>query len=296
LSTSEQDQTGIESDLQTSTQDWVSSILWNGGSGKVDDLLRSQTVYVNQRLATLYPGLSFNGSAPSSDTTFVAATFPASQGRSGMLTQPSWVWAQSDPSLMSIVKRGKAIHDNIVCADPLGPPVDLGTPSALNVIACKSPDGTTTLSACNTEEEQSNSRMTYLPCKNCHSQMDPYSRVIDNFGPIGNYQAVEDVETEAGTDPTGGPVDSTVTFVPDSPLAGQTMTGAPALAKALIASGVYDGCSVQQVASYGIGTQILTYDTCELGPLRTADDGSIQSLITNVLTANFMRARAGGMQ
>ena len=90
LSTSEQDLTGIENDLFTSTQNFVNSILWSG-SGKIDDLLTSQTVYVNQRLATLYPGVTYatGVKAPTSDTTFVAATWPASQGRSGMLTQPS---------------------------------------------------------------------------------------------------------------------------------------------------------------------------------------------------------------
>ena len=76
----------------------MNSILWSG-SGKIDDLLTSQTVYVNQRLATLYPGLTYSGGkAPTSDSTFVAATWPASQGRSGILTQPSYLWAASDPA------------------------------------------------------------------------------------------------------------------------------------------------------------------------------------------------------
>ncbi len=71
----------------------------------------------------------------------MAATWPASEGRSGLLTQPSYLWAQSDPTATSIVKRGKAIHDNVVCQDPVGSPVDLSTPDAVNVIDCKSPDG-----------------------------------------------------------------------------------------------------------------------------------------------------------
>jgi hypothetical protein len=315
LPVADQDQTVLENDLETSTRDWVSSILWQG-SGKIDDLLTSQTVYVNQRLATLYPDLSFNGQPPADDTTFVAATWPQSEGRSGLLTQPSWLWAQSDPSLMSIIKRGEAIHDNIVCADPLPPPVDLTTPQAVNVIGCKSPDGTTTLSACNTEEEQSQARTTYQPCKSCHDQLDPYALVLDDFGPIGNYQALTQVEQDAGLSPTGGPADTTATFssgapeygdadggplnppvlLPGSPLAPQTLTGAHAFATALIATGHFDGCSVQQIASYAIGTPIATYSTCELELVRASIDGSVQSLFTQVLMANFMRARAGGTQ
>ncbi len=73
----------------------------------------------------------------------LAATWPASEGRSGLLTQPSYLWAQSDPALNSIVKRGKEIHDDVVCQDPVAPPVDLSTtPAAVNVLPCKSPDGT----------------------------------------------------------------------------------------------------------------------------------------------------------
>jgi len=286
LSTAEQDQAGIESDLLTSTQDFVNGILWNG-TGKIDDLLTSQTVYVNQRLSTLFPGVTYTSQMPTSDTTFVAATWPASQGRSGILTQPSYLWSASDPSLTSIVKRGKGIHDSVICQDSLGSPVDLSTPSAMNVIACKSPDGTQVLSTCDSEILQSDARMTFLPCKLCHSQMDPYARVLQNFGPIGNYRTVDEA---------GRAIDPTATFVPDSPLAPATLTGVQAFTQALVASGVIDGCSVQQMASYAIGSAIQKYDTCEIGPVRTQIDGTVQSLFSNVLLADFMRTRAGGTQ
>jgi hypothetical protein len=84
-----------------------------------------------------------------------------------MLTQPAVLWAASDPALTSIVKRGRFIHDDILCQDALGMPVDLTQPSAKNVIDCKSPDGTMTLSACDSEVLQSDARMAFLPCKTC---------------------------------------------------------------------------------------------------------------------------------
>ena len=111
---------GLQNDLWTSAQRFVSSILW-GGSGSMHELFTSQTVYVNERLAALYPDAVVS-QPPTSDATFVAATWPASQGRSGMLTQPSYLWALSDPATNSIVKRGKAIHDNVVCQDSSVPP------------------------------------------------------------------------------------------------------------------------------------------------------------------------------
>ena len=289
LSTSEQDLTGIENDLFTSAQQFVNSIVWSG-SGKIDDLLTSQTVYVNQRLATLYPGLTYSGGkAPTSDSTFVAATWPASQGRSGMLTQPSYLWSASDPSVNSIVKRGKGIHDNVMCQDSLGAPVDLASPMAIAVAACTNPSdpNATPDSTCDSEILKSDARMAYQPCKSCHSQMDPYSRVLQNFGPIGNYRTLDEA---------GRSIDPSATFVPSSPLAPVTVTGAQALAQAVVSSGVLDGCSVQQMTNYGMGSEIQTYNTCELNTIRAQTDGTIKSLFRNVLLASFMRARTGGMK
>jgi hypothetical protein len=287
LSTAEQDMSGIENDLFTSTQQFVNSIVWSG-SGKIDDLLTSQTVYVNQRLATLYPGLTYpGGKAPTSDSTFVAATWPTSQGRSGMLTQPSYLWSASDSSANSIVKRGKGVHDNVICQDPLGAPVDLSSPMAMAVAACKNPSdpNATPDSTCDSEILKSDARMAYQPCKGCHSQMDPYSRTLQNFGPIGNYRT---------KDEAGRSIDPSATFVPTSPLAGTTLTGVQALAQAIVSTGVLDGCSVQQMTNYGMGSTIQTYNTCELNTIRAQTDGTIKSLFRNVLLASFMRARTGG--
>lgn len=288
LPASEQDMSGIQNDLYTSTQKFVSSVLWSG-SGKIDDLLTSQAVFVNQRLATLFPGITYPDGvkAPTSDSTFVAATWPTSQARSGMLTQPAYLWSASDSAATSIVHRGKAIHDYVLCQDPLGSPVDLTTPSSKLVLACTNPTvpGASPDSSCDSEILQSDARMTYQPCKSCHSQMDPYSRVLQNYGPIGNYRTMDEA---------GRPIDPTTQFVPNSPLAGTMVTGVPAFAQAMVKSGTFDGCSVQQIASYAIGSTIPTYDTCEIDAVRSQTDGTVKSLVKNILMASFVRTRAGG--
>jgi len=288
LPAADQDQTGIENDLLTSTQQFVTDILWTN-SGTIDDLLTSQKVFVNKKLATLFPGLSYAGQAPSSNTTFVSATWPTSQGRSGMLTQPAFLWSASDPVVTSIVKRGKFIHDDVVCQDPLPPPIDLSTPSAMNVISCKPPGWASgdPVPPCDSEILKSDARMMNSPCMSCHKQMDPYARVLQNFGPIGNYRTADEANRT---------IDPSVTFVPNSPLAPQTISGAPAFAQALVAKGIAKGCSVQKIASYAIGSMIRTYDTCEVQDLRSRVDGTITSLLRQVALANFARARAGGMK
>jgi hypothetical protein len=284
LSTSDNDQTAIVNDLYQATQQFVNDVLWTSG-GTVNDLVTSQKTYLNKRLATLYPGATFSGSAPNSNTTFAAATWPSSQMRSGLLTQPSFLWSASDPVLTSIVKRGKLIHDDIVCQDALPGPVDLSTPSAMNVIACKSPDGTMSLSTCDSEVLQSDARMMYSPCKTCHSQMDPYARVLQNFGPIGNFRTADEAKR---------PINSSVTFADPSPLAPQSASGSVAFGQLLASTGVIKNCAVQKVASYALGNMIGTYNTCELNDLRSQVDGSIGSIFKQVAMANILRKRAGG--
>jgi hypothetical protein len=272
----QQDQTGIQGDLYASAQQLITDSLWTN-SGKVSDLLTTQKGFFNSRLAALYPEVTFANGPPSSLTTFVEGTWPATENRIGLLSDPSYFWAQSDPAANSIVKRGKAIHDDIICADPLPPPVDLSSPAALAVIARG-----------DSEVTKSDARLSTAPCNSCHTQMDAYSRVLQHFGPIGNYRTVDEV---------GRAIDTSFTYVAPSPLAPQTIAGPKELAQALIASGHISGCAVQKMASYLIGTMINTYDTCEVETIRQAfaqSDGTLASLFRTVVVADFVRARAGG--
>ena len=258
-------------DLLTSAQMFVNDVLF-ANPGRVTDLLASPKVFVNQRLATLY-GLPFTGAG----TAFAPATWPTTQPRAGILTQPAFLWALSDSSLTSIVKRGKFIHDDVVCQDPLPPPIDLTTPTAQAIIAMG-----------DSEVTKSDARMNpTVVCSACHSQMDPYSRVLQNFGPIGNYRTVDEASR---------PINPTVNFTV-GPLAPMMLTGAPQLAQALVGTKVLAGCAVQKMSSYALGTMIRVYDTCEVEALRVQfdqSDGTMSSLFSQVALANFVRARSGG--
>jgi len=188
------------------------------------------------------------------------------------------LWALSDSSLTSIVKRGKFIHDDVVCQDPLPPPIDLTTPMALAIIAMG-----------DSEVTKSDARMQpTVVCSGCHSQMDPYSRVLQNFGPIGNYRTADEANR---------PINTTVSFSGGSPLAPMMLTGVKEVAQALVNNKVLAGCAVQKVASYAIGNMVRHYDTCELNALREEfdqSDGSVATLFSQVALADFVRARAGG--
>ena len=284
LATADRDQAALTADLYTSTQMFVNDVLWTN-NGTINDLMTSTKVFFNRRLSMLFPGVTFSGTAPASNTTFVAGTWPTAQGRAGMLTQPSFLWSVSDTgqdvdrqARQADSRRhrlpGRAAAARSICR----------TPQAVNVIGCKSPDGVTTLSTCDTEVLQSDARMLYAPCKNCHAQMDLYSRVIQNFGPIGNYRT---------TDEGGRAIDASVTFTAP-PLAPQMVSGSAAFGQLLASSGVIKDCSVQKVTSYAMGNMIRKYNTCEVNDIRMQTNGTITSLFKQVALANILRARAGG--
>jgi len=153
---------------------------------------------------------------------------------------------------------------------------------------CTSPTkcigGICKLSTCDTEILQSDARMTYSPCKSCHAFMDPYARVLQNFGPIGNYRT---------TDEANRAIDPSVTFQA-GPLATEMLSGSTQFGQALAASGVIRDCSVQKITSYAVGSMIRIYNTCEVNDIRAQTDGTIGSLFKQVAMANILRARQGG--
>ena len=270
LATADQDQTVLENDVYASAIQFINEIAW-GPSGKVNDLLTSQHVFVNSRLGLLY-GLSTGGTPDQ----FMAVT---DSNRSGLVTQPAFLWAMSDPADTSIVKRGKFIHDDVLCVDPGPGPGNILSDPAVQAKLATLP----------TEIEKSDYRLSTQPCMTCHSQLDPYARVLENFGAIGDYRTVAD----------GVPVDPTGNFSPPSPLPAGPIKGPSAFAQAIVSAKLLNACAVQKMMSYTLGRMIRTQDTCEVEQLHAAfeqTDGSVPNLFRKVALANFMRARSGGTQ
>lgn len=271
LPVDQQNQAAIQNELLTSTQKFVSDVLWSG-SGKIGDLVSSQKVFVNQRLATLF-GYSFTGQTPDQ---FVSVT---DTRRAGLLTQPAFIWAMSDPAVTSIVKRGKFIHDDVVCQDPgPGPGALLSDPAVQAKLAMLP-----------TELDKSQYRMMTPACRACHANLDPYALVLQNFDSIGGYRTVAD----------GVPIDPTGSYASPSPLAGQTLTGPTAFAKALVDGNLLANCAAQKISSYLIGRMIRVASTCEVQEIQkkfAQTDGSMTSLFRQVALAKFTRERSGGAQ
>jgi hypothetical protein len=59
-----------------------------------------------------------------------------------MLTQPDVLWGLSNPTNTAIVKRGRFVHDDVICEDPSNdPPAGLlSSDAVVKALAGRSPD------------------------------------------------------------------------------------------------------------------------------------------------------------
>jgi hypothetical protein len=275
LTPADQDQVVIVGDLRVSWDRAVTAALWSSPPGKVTDLLTSPTFFADPRLALLYglqPGATSN-------TIFSPISWPAAEPRAGILTHPAFLWAISDPANTSIVKRGQVIHDDIVCGDPVAPEPDLSTPEGLAVIKMGDSEAT-----------RSDARLASgkLCADSCHSELDPYGRLLQAFDAIGNYRTVDEA---------GRPIDPSAKLTASSPLGATTVAGPVAFASALVSSKVFAGCAVERLFEVSMDVPVPGRNTCQVNDLRAAfdqSDGTMASLLRGIVLSDFAHARAGG--
>lgn len=268
LSAADQDQQLLMSDLFSSSRLFVDNLLWNG-SGALSELLTSRTVFVNQRLATLY-GFPFSGTADE----FLPVEAPAIEPRAGILTQPAVVWGASNSDVTSIVHRGLFVHNDVLCVPQVSPPPD----------GVLTPEVIAYLGTLPTERARAEYRAGDLLCGSCHAHIDPFGLVLEDFDPIGRYR----------TEENGQPVSSVATFN-DPPLTGEIM-GPTGLASSAITGGAFAHCGSEKIASYALGRKLQANScaTADVEARFTATDGSVQSLFREVARSSFMRQRTGG--
>jgi len=274
LPAADRDPATIAADLSTSWQRSISETLWSDPPGKIDDLLTSRTFQADGRLATLY-GLP----TVASDTTFAGLAWPAGQPRAGVLTHPAFLWANSAPVNVNLVERGKTIHDQFVCEDATQPEPELNSAAARAVIETGDSEAT-----------RSDARLASgaLCADSCHTELDPYGRLLHAFDAIGNFRTVDEA---------GRPIDTTVTLTSSSPVGAMSVAGPVAFAQALISSKAFTGCAVQRLFEATVDVPVRVRNTCQVNVLRAAfdqSDGTMASLMRALSTADMAHARAGG--
>ncbi len=288
-------QATLESDITTSTTDFVDDIVWKG-SGRVTELLTSNKLFVNQRLAALY-GLPYGDGTGARPDGFLGVADP--QPRAGMITQPGFIWSLSDPATTSIVHRGKEIHDYVICGNALKPPPPglLSSPTIIQLLA-----------QLPTELDKAEYRLGDSFCSSCHQNMDTYGLLLEKLDPVGNHRTMY-AAADMDTDPISETADFS-TFPSLAPL-NMPITGPVDFAKAIVADHQFTDCAAMMMVSYALGrfavstvpdpldntSTVTVNNTCEVDSVRAQfnrSDGKLSTLLKQVATAAFVQSRSGG--
>ena len=185
------------------------------------DLLTTRKTYLNRTLASVY-GVPYNF-----DSDWVPYEFSADSGRSGILTQVTFLSLFSHPNRSSPTKRGVALLDIFMCQPTPQPPAnvdfsivnDIGNPSLKTV------------------RQRLLAHATNPTCAACHTRSDPIGLALENFDSIGQYRTAEN----------GDPIDAS------SSLQGKSFTGAQGLGQALHDNPNFPACFARKLFAYGTG-------------------------------------------
>lgn len=133
----------------------------------VTTLLTADFTFVNQRLAQHY-GVTVSGSE-------LQRVSLAATERVGLLSQTSFLMANSHPSFTSPTKRGAWVLEQLLCSPP--PPVPPDVMGELTAPA-----------AGETVREKLEAHRAQASCAGCHALMDPIGLGLEHFDAIGRFR------------------------------------------------------------------------------------------------------------
>jgi hypothetical protein len=189
--------------------------------------------------------------------------------RVGILTQTSFLIANSHPAFTSPTKRGAWVLEQLLCAAPPPPPADVNTEL-------------TTPEPGESVRDNLAAHRADPTCAGCHALMDPLGLGLENFDAIGAYR-----DTEAGK-----PIDAT------GELQGTSFSGARELAAVLSRDPRLVGCFTKQLLTYAVGRSFHDIEgdsiaTALIQDERAAGRAGVRDLIKAAALSEAFRTRRG---
>ncbi len=228
-------------------------VLWTGDRS-LKTLLTAPVAFVSGPLAQVY-GVA----APAaSGTDPVRVDLPASQGRSGILTQAGFLSVQAHPDQTSPVLRGKFVRTMLLCQNVPPPPPDVNI-------------SVPTIDQGATARDRFSAHLTAgASCNGCHSMMDPIGFSFENFDALGQYRTTENGHL---IDVSGQVLGAT-----DTSLAGN-FNGVRELGEKLATSQQVQDCVATQWFRFAAGRTEADGDACSLATMRSTFSGSGGDLV-----------------
>lgn len=255
------DYAAVRASLQGEMDAFVSHVLFEADAS-LSTLLTAPFSFVDQNTAPLY------GLAAPASSGFARVELDPRQ-RAGILTQPGFLSAHATPDASSPPRRGKFVLTRLLCLDLPAPPDNIPTPP--------NPSGEPETT------RQFFSRVTAGgDCVGCHQLLHPLGFPFESYDQDGRYRTVE----------REMPVDSSADI---SVHELGVVDGAPALARALVASPKVRDCLARQTLRYAFGrANVDDDDTPAAEMLQSFEDaqGNLRELFLAVALSDAFVSRS----
>ena len=222
----------LKADMRKETQLLFGTILQDNRSCL--DLLDTEFTFVNHRLANHY-GLE----GPRGEEFIRVALKPADR-RGGLLTQGSFLLANSNGEDSHPIKRAVWVLDRLLDSPPPPPPPDVPDldPQQADFAGL-------------TLKQQLEAHRKKQACNSCHRGIDPWGVAFEDYDAVGNWR--ETVVTRNGKKRSTSPVDSTAEL-PD----GTTVAGADGLKAYLLTQrrDQFAEATVRNLMTYALGRSL----------------------------------------
>jgi hypothetical protein len=245
----------IIDDLRTSLGLFADAVVW-GERSDFRELLRSNDLFVNQRLAEFY------GLPPPSADEFVRVAAPAGQ-RSGVLTHPYLLAALAYKTTSSPIHRGVFLTRSIV-GRALKPP-----PQAQTFDDATFERGMTM--------REKVTKLTHSEnCQGCHAVINPLGFSLENFDAVGRFR----------TEDAGRPIDAASNYADDDH-ATVRLAGARDVAEFAIASEHANRAFIEQLFQHLVKQSPRAYGPDTVARLRdsfVASGYNLRQLMVDIAT------------
>jgi Protein of unknown function (DUF1588)/Protein of unknown function (DUF1592)/Protein of unknown function (DUF1595)/Protein of unknown function (DUF1585) len=193
-------------------------------------LLTTSTVFANAETAKTYGvGLTDKGNTKTT----------VSNGRTGILGQPSWLAAFSQPERTDPIKRGRFVRESLLCLEV--PDIDISQVEPIR------DDPKTTL------RQKLAAHVSRDSCKGCHALIDPMGLSLEGFDETGMGR----------TEEAGRPIETSGALVGTADQDG-SVTGLTELGMKLSSSKTVEQCLVRLSFEYFMGRKAVQADSCAL--------------------------------
>ena len=222
------------------------------GSGKFEDLLLSETTFVDATLAAFY-------GAPAPESGFSSVPSPANR-EAGLLGHASVLSAYAYSNQSSPILRGLFVRRNLLCQEFPAPPADAATVPPID------PDATT--------RERFSQHSSDPVCHSCHQYIDDLGFGFEKFDAVGRYRETEN----------GKPIDAAGDMNDVESLGSNThapFESLRGLGEHLAQSRSAKACFAKQTYRFTMGRLETADDVCGIDELATAFEqsgGDIQEL------------------